>query len=144
MSSCEGVCFQKQGSDDMPKARSVLPPRYGARNPRWKGGKYITSDGYVYVRVDVGKYRAEHRLVMEGMINRKLQPDEIVHHRNGMKKDNRPGNLKLSNHSTHAALHWRERRGWLSALQGNLFAPEAEQQRFFERALPVTRIHCPL
>jgi hypothetical protein len=115
----------------------IPPPRYGEMNPRWKGGKYTTTDGYVYVRVGVGLYKREHRLVMEGLLNRKLLPDEIVHHRNGRKKDNRPGNLKLSDHSDHTKFHWRERRGCLSPRQGNLFNIRGEQQNLFTRVSTV-------
>ncbi len=37
----------------------------------------------------------EHILVMEDMIGRHLEPFETVHHRNGVKDDNRPANLEL-------------------------------------------------
>lgn len=110
----------------------VPPPRYGEMNSRWKGGRYITPDGYVYVRVGVGLYKREHRLVMEGFLNRKLLPEEIVHHRNSRKEDNRPENLKLSNQSAHTKFHWRQRRGCFSPLQGNLFDIRAEQQKLFD------------
>lgn len=37
----------------------------------------------------------QHRLVMEQMVGRRLQSDESVHHRNGVRSDNRPENLEL-------------------------------------------------
>ena len=46
-------------------------------------------------RADKGRYVFEHVLVMEEMLGRYLLPGENVHHRNGVKDDNRPENLEL-------------------------------------------------
>lgn len=46
-------------------------------------------------RAGKGQYVFEHILVMENVIGRYLGPDESVHHRNGVRDDNRPQNLEL-------------------------------------------------
>jgi hypothetical protein len=62
----------------------------------------IKSDkgGYVQVRTTAGngskgKYTYQHRLVMEEIIGRPLVKGETVHHKNGIRNDNRPENLEL-------------------------------------------------
>ncbi len=59
-----------------------------------------------------GRYAYEHRLVMEAHLDRKLEPREVVHHKNGDRLDNRPDNLELfASHSAHMTHHQRARSG---------------------------------
>ncbi len=73
----------------------------GRRNPNWKSGRYLDKDGYVILTgpFDVygRKYRkiSEHVLIMSEHLGRSLFPDETVHHKNGIKNDNRLENLEL-------------------------------------------------
>lgn len=64
---------------------------------------------YKAIRVN-GKKVDYHRYLMEQHLGRKLSPDEVVHHINGDKRDNRIENLRVDLRSDHSRSHMAGRK----------------------------------
>jgi len=89
-------------------------------NPNYRGGKFEAL-GYVHVLIptqqkhEKSSYALEHRIIIETKFGRKLNEDEVVHHLNGIKTDNRIENLTIMSQPEHAKLHGYDdgpRSGW--------------------------------
>ena len=83
----------------------------GSSHPTWKGGYRIDRDGYIRTYAPdhpwprIGGYVRENDRVMELHIGRRLLPDEVVHHKNENKLDNRLENLELTTFADHSVMH---------------------------------------
>jgi hypothetical protein len=84
--------------------------RNGERSPIWKGGRSVHPAGYITTHASDGRYLAEHRIVMEQHLGRRLRTDEHVHHINHDRSDNRIENLCIMTPTEHAQLHSRMTR----------------------------------
>lgn len=74
-------------------------------------GRKRTPHGYVTLCIKTHPHAAEngyifeHRIVMEMILKRYLNNNEIVHHKNEIRHDNRIENLEVMNHADHIILH---------------------------------------
>jgi len=123
--------------------------KIGDRASCWKGGRSHRSNGYIevwispddffYSMASNGNHVYEHRLVMAKHLGRCLQPFEIVHHKNGIKDDNRIENLELSaSNSEHSINH---NKGYRDGFQkGYLDGKDKRIQELKEQIRELKRI----
>lgn len=88
----------------------------GENNYGWKGGTFVATNGYRFVkspdhpRSNESGYVQEHILVAEKALGHYLPTDAVVHHIDENKLNNAPGNLVICpDESYHQMLHRRSR-----------------------------------
>ncbi len=105
---CYGTCCQKG-------KRQI----HGAQSKLWRGGRHYTPEGYINLSIfendpfysmgtsGVGQthHILEHRYVMAKYLGRCLTKNECVHHKNGIRDDNRIENLELTLRGKHSKDH---------------------------------------
>ena len=109
-----GITWEDRlGKEEADKMKKEYSERFSMeKNPRWIGG-IKRSGGYVYIYhpdhpyTDSSGYVQEGRLVAERALGRELKRNELVHHINGIKDDNRNRNLLICDISYHNRLHWK-------------------------------------
>lgn len=83
----------------------------GEESISWKGGKFKANNRWFiyqpdHIFCDHHGYVLQYRLIMEKHLGRYLKPEEVIHHINGNKDDDRLKNLKLfSNQREHIKEH---------------------------------------
>ncbi len=123
--------------------------RSGKNSSNWQGGR-VKRQGYIVIhrpdhpRSPSNGYVMEHRLIMEDHLGRYLEPNEVVHHLNGIKDDNRIENLEVvnrgdyvSNHfqASHEVLQMREEIERLKAENKQLQAENTQLRHDIQRAI---------
>lgn len=117
--------------------RNEYPPEY--LNFESLKKKKILSETGEYIRIgilpsiknNIGNikedlYRLrEHRMIVYLHTQQPLGEDVIVHHKNGVKTDNRIGNLEVTTRSDHAKTH--------QDIVGNIISLELENKRLWEK-----------
>lgn len=118
MGVSQKVVFNFMRRNNLKARKAAKRNQLRDKNSSWKGGKRINEQGYVelympeYEHTRPNGYVREHIFVAEKILGRKLKfysfgdgRNEVVHHINGVKTDNRQSNLLVLTAKDHIRLH---------------------------------------
>lgn len=109
---CVSGCNFHVHSNDFCKLHYTRNKRHG--NPEiikinTRGTGFLTPSGYVEIGIN-GKKCLQHIYVAEQIFGGKLPNGYVVHHKNGIRSDNRPENLQIcTSTKEHHQIHLREK-----------------------------------
>jgi hypothetical protein len=90
------------------QCRACSRPTPDLERPNWRKNK----GGYVIATAPDGSELRQHRWLMERHLGRSLQSHETVHHKNGIRDDNRIENLELWSTSQPAGQRVEDKLKW--------------------------------
>jgi len=110
---CSKLCYKLYLKHDKETINRCLKIAQSGGQTRWKNHIYsYMANGYRMIKVvnhpfaNKRGYVYEHRLAMEKELGRYLQPQEVIHHIDGIKLNNKIKNLKLfSTTNEHTTFH---------------------------------------
>lgn len=98
---CSRQCANsKICSEENKRKKSEANKKWSQLHPR----VIISKGKYKTIQINKKGYQ-EHRYIMEQFLKRKLENNEIVHHKNNNKEDNRIENLQLMTKNEHSKYH---------------------------------------